>query len=566
MGGTCTICLLGGFAVRVAGRPVPASAWRRRRGAELIKLLALAPGHSLHREQVMETLWPELTADAAGANLRKATHYLRRALGTAEPVVTEAGIVALCPDWSVTTDVEEFEAAAREALRGGAEACAAAAARYRGELLPDDRYAPWASEARERLRVRHIQLLKRAAMWEAVLEADPADEQAHRALMQAHIDAGNRPAAIRQFERLRQTLRTDLGIGPGPESVAVYERALAMDGAPAPTAAERASALIARGMMHWNRMELDDAHRCARQARTLAVQAGLGRELGEASILLGMVAHAQGRWRELFGAEFGDLLTDRPDLVPFMLDAQLCLAELSLYGPASLDETERFARGLLGTATKAGSIRGQALARLMIGETFLLAGRLREASSVLSRAVELYQAARSPSGLALAMIRVAEADIAQGRRWQASRRLARAMHVAEASPLAPHLLVRAYAAQILAARTPDGAAAALSQAEGALPAPQVCQPCSIGFHIIASITRAHAGDVATAQRHLEKAERIAGMWQGGPWEAAVWEARGSVRIARGDRDQGLALLREAADRYAGLGYPLNAARCSAAAS
>ena len=119
MGGACTICLLGGFAVRVAGRPVPASAWRRRRGAELIKLLALAPGHSLHREQVMETLWPELTSDAAGANLRKAIHYLRRALGTPEPVVTEAGIVALCPDWSVTTDVEEFEAAARRRCAAG---------------------------------------------------------------------------------------------------------------------------------------------------------------------------------------------------------------------------------------------------------------------------------------------------------------------------------------------------------------------------------------------------------------------------------------------------------------
>ena len=31
-----------------------------------------------------------------------------------------------------------------------------------------------------------------------------------------------------------------------------------------------------------------------------------------------------------------------------------------------------------------------------------------------------------------------------------------------------------------------------------------------------------------ARHQLEEAERIAGMWQGGPWLAAVWEARGDV--------------------------------------
>jgi DNA-binding SARP family transcriptional activator len=67
VGGTCTIHLLGGFAVEVNGEPVYANAWRHRRAADLIKLLALAPGHRLHREQVMDTLWPDLPPDAAAA-------------------------------------------------------------------------------------------------------------------------------------------------------------------------------------------------------------------------------------------------------------------------------------------------------------------------------------------------------------------------------------------------------------------------------------------------------------------------------------------------------------------
>jgi len=39
------IDLLGGFRVAVGHRVVPETAWRRRRPAAVVKLLALAPGH-----------------------------------------------------------------------------------------------------------------------------------------------------------------------------------------------------------------------------------------------------------------------------------------------------------------------------------------------------------------------------------------------------------------------------------------------------------------------------------------------------------------------------------------
>src|SRR5437588_13094379 len=52
--------LLGRFRVWVGLRPVPETAWRRRKAAALVKLLALAPEHRLHREEALETLWPEL--------------------------------------------------------------------------------------------------------------------------------------------------------------------------------------------------------------------------------------------------------------------------------------------------------------------------------------------------------------------------------------------------------------------------------------------------------------------------------------------------------------------------
>jgi hypothetical protein len=46
----------------------------------LVKLLALAPHHSHHREQVMETLWPELDPKAAANNLYRTLHAARRVL------------------------------------------------------------------------------------------------------------------------------------------------------------------------------------------------------------------------------------------------------------------------------------------------------------------------------------------------------------------------------------------------------------------------------------------------------------------------------------------------------
>src|ERR687893_940212 len=78
------IRLLGGFRVSVGDRTVPENAWRLRKAASLVKLLALAPGHRLHREQVMDLLWPGLGRRAASNNLRQVVHAARRILAPTE--------------------------------------------------------------------------------------------------------------------------------------------------------------------------------------------------------------------------------------------------------------------------------------------------------------------------------------------------------------------------------------------------------------------------------------------------------------------------------------------------
>jgi DNA-binding SARP family transcriptional activator/pimeloyl-ACP methyl ester carboxylesterase len=213
---------LGRFQVSVGGGEVPADAWRRRRAAELVKLLALTPRHRLHREQVINALWPDLAPDAGAANLHKAAHYARRVLGSQEAVVLRGEQVALWPDAAVEVDALRFERDGELALRSGdPDACAAVADTYAGELLPEDRYAEWAGESRDRLRHLHLQLLRRAGLWERVVEAEPADEVARRALMRAYADAGNRLAALEQFWSLRDAL-AQIELEPAPDTRLLY--------------------------------------------------------------------------------------------------------------------------------------------------------------------------------------------------------------------------------------------------------------------------------------------------------------------------------------------------------
>src|SRR5436305_598150 len=104
-----SVTLLGGFGAEAAGSPVPDSAWRLRKAKELVKLLALADGRRLHREQAMDALWPDRDPSSAANNLNQAVHAARRALG-AEAIELQDGLLRL----EAELDIEAFERAATD--------------------------------------------------------------------------------------------------------------------------------------------------------------------------------------------------------------------------------------------------------------------------------------------------------------------------------------------------------------------------------------------------------------------------------------------------------------------
>ena len=154
--------LLGGFKVSVGPRDIEADRWRLRKATNLIKLLALAPQHRLHREQVMYTLWPDLDAKRASNNLHRTLHFARGVLGSdgSDYLPLRKDIVGLRHDGPIWVDVEAFENAATGARMSREPAAyRAAISLYAGELLPEDLYEDWAYERREALRRLYRALL-----------------------------------------------------------------------------------------------------------------------------------------------------------------------------------------------------------------------------------------------------------------------------------------------------------------------------------------------------------------------------------------------------------------------
>ena len=240
--------LLGGFRVSVGARTIMEEEWRLRKAGSLVKLLALTRPHRLHREQILTLLWPDLDPERATNNLHRALYFARRmfepALGTVTSryLIFQGELLTLCPDGLLWVDVEAFESAAA-AARHSREVTAYRAGidLYTGDLLPEDRYEPWAEDRRHELRNLYLALLAElAALYEEQEEPVPAiealqkvitnertHEEAHSRLMRLYATTGRRREALLQYQRLQKALFEDLGMEPDATSRRLREKILA---------------------------------------------------------------------------------------------------------------------------------------------------------------------------------------------------------------------------------------------------------------------------------------------------------------------------------------------------
>jgi DNA-binding SARP family transcriptional activator len=223
------VYLLGRFEVVRDDAPIPAHAWRRRRPADLLKLLALAPGRILSRDQVVETLWPDKDPASGANNLHRALYDLRQILG-GRWVDIARGEVTLDP--AAWVDVDAFDAAA---ARGDLTGLAQAVEVYQGDLCPDDEDA-WLVGRRGALRERFVAAgfpVARAAaadgdvqaalpLLHRLAELRPGEEEAHRIAVRLLAASGRRAEALRQLDGCERALRA-AGRSPSEELRALRE-------------------------------------------------------------------------------------------------------------------------------------------------------------------------------------------------------------------------------------------------------------------------------------------------------------------------------------------------------
>jgi predicted ATPase/DNA-binding SARP family transcriptional activator len=248
-------------AVTAAGQ-VPVRGAKQR---ALLALLALERGQPVSADRLIDVLWGDGQAAHPANALQAQIGQLRRTLGAAAIVTSEAGYSLDAGPDEVDIVVFERLVASGQRLAADGEAAVASTALgdalrlRRGEPLAEFAYAGFADAERARLDEltlaavetraaadlalgRHAEL---AGDLEAWCRRYPLRERLWELLIRALYRAGRQADALRAYTQARDSLADELGIDPGPGLRDLEARILAQDqslAAPGPAQVSSAAA------------------------------------------------------------------------------------------------------------------------------------------------------------------------------------------------------------------------------------------------------------------------------------------------------------------------------------
>lgn len=220
------IWLLGSFAAE--GERNELLRFRTAKEKELFAYLAVHVGSRVHRDTIIDTLWPEDDPRRAKVYLHTCISLLRKDIkhaGFMEIVKYEDERYYLDPD-RVAVDLAELQQLLASPRRDDPDTLVRMAQLYRGPLLDGSDYT-WTAQMTAYVDISmaglHAALLKhhmdrrdcikatRLAL--RMLEDDAYSEEAYRALIRCYLDVGRREEAsrmYRQFLRMADELRVQL--------------------------------------------------------------------------------------------------------------------------------------------------------------------------------------------------------------------------------------------------------------------------------------------------------------------------------------------------------------------
>jgi DNA-binding SARP family transcriptional activator len=239
------IHLFGKFSVESDGEPLKGPSSPKVQ--ELLCYLLIHRNRPRPREALAALLWGDISTDKSKKYLRQALWHLQTALRPYgdQLLQVEDNWVQLNTGSEIWLDVAVLEDAFAllkdkpgwEMNAEEKDVAQAAAQLYRGELL-EGSYQDWCLFERERLQNMYLAMLYKlmsyceaANEYEAgqlyglrILYYDRASERTHRRLMQLQYMAGDRTAALRQYERCVVALDQDLGVKPDNRTVTLYQK------------------------------------------------------------------------------------------------------------------------------------------------------------------------------------------------------------------------------------------------------------------------------------------------------------------------------------------------------
>ena len=246
--------LFGELGALDGGVPVPVRGAKQR---ALLALLALQRGQPVSADRLIDLLWGDGQAANPANALQAQIGQLRRTLGPAAILTTEAGYaLAAGPD---EVDVVRFEQLVAKGRRLAADGEMAPAAAALGEALGLRRGEPLAEFtsagffAAERAHLDELTLVaiesragadlglgrhgELAGELEALCREHPLRERLWELLILALYRNGRQAEALRAYTEIRDRLVDELGIDPGPALRELQARILAQDPSLGPASA-----------------------------------------------------------------------------------------------------------------------------------------------------------------------------------------------------------------------------------------------------------------------------------------------------------------------------------------
>ncbi len=259
--GQLQILTLGKFGLTASGHGIMVDKWKRRQAVTLLKILVTNLDRPVHRERILDCLWPDVDEERGWGRLKVTMYYLRtqlRASGIGEDTVQTVGNNSyLLRRDAVWMDAEKFEKLVAEGRALQSKGHCDDALRcydeaqflYRGDYLEQDVFADWCAEERERLSEIYMEMLTRKAECHAqrseyveaaevcrkALVHDPCRESFHCSLMEYLVHLGRADWAIGQYRNCETVLAREFGVEPMPETQRLYQEILSQQYVEAPT-------------------------------------------------------------------------------------------------------------------------------------------------------------------------------------------------------------------------------------------------------------------------------------------------------------------------------------------